>query len=102
MEKITRENWPEDWGQVQPWTPVDEEVYNHFLNTLPPVTFYGDRFQAGEAYDDEYDSYGRCRPRYLTFANCGSDGYFCLGLRFRNDYPLRDVEAIRKAREEAK
>ena len=97
--RITLENWPDDWAAVPEWTPVSREVYDHFLNSVPPVSFRFDAFQAGEAYDAQEDGDGRWKNRYMTFADCGSDGKFYLGLRFRNDYPEKDTEAIKKARE---
>lgn len=99
--KITGDNWPEEWDKVPAWTPISEEVYDHFLNSLMPVDFHSDHFQAGEAYDAAVDEKGRYRNRYMTFADCGSKGYFYLGLHFYADYPERDDEAIKKALEEA-
>ena len=96
--RITLENWPEDWAAVPEWTPVSREVYDHFLNSVPPVDFQYDRFQAGEAYDTAVDSEGRHRNRYMTFGDCGNNGgCFYLGLRFRKDYPERNSEAINEA-----
>lgn len=98
--RITKDNWPESWGRVPAWTPISDDVYNHFLNVMPPASQYRDRFQSGEPYDHAEDSNGRFRARYLTFADCGSDGKFYLGKHFRDDYPMKDTEAIKKALEE--
>ena len=50
---ITRENWPEDWSKVEPFTPVSDEVYNHFLNVMPPVRNWSTVLQVGEPYDHD-------------------------------------------------
>ena len=59
---ITRETWPENWEKVEPFTPVDEEVYNHFLNTLPPAYWNRTVLQAGEPWT--HDEHGAL---YITF-----------------------------------
>lgn len=59
---ITRKNWPEDWSKVEPFTPVSDEVYNHFLNVLPPIRWRYEVLQAGGAYD--HDEGGAL---YMTF-----------------------------------
>jgi len=100
MKKITKENWPDDWEKVPAWTMVDEEMYNRFLNSLPPVSFYPDHFQAGGVYSHEEDAWGRLHGLYMTFADCGKDGLYYLGLCQKEKYPEKDIEAIKKAREE--
>ena len=53
MDIITCETWPESWSKVKPFTPVSDEVYNHFLNVLPPVKNWNTVLQVGEAYDHD-------------------------------------------------
>ena len=59
---ITRETWPANLENVEPFTPVDEEVYNHFLNTLPPAYWNRTVLQAGEPWT--HDEHGAL---YITF-----------------------------------
>ena len=59
---ITCNNWPKRWEEVPAWTEIDEEVYNHFLNTLPPAYWNRTVLQAGEPWT--HDEHGAV---YITF-----------------------------------
>ena len=68
---ITVDNWPENWGKVELFTPVSDEVYNHFLNVLPPVRWWDDFLQPGEPYS--HDERGAL---YMTFKRIERTWYF--------------------------
>ena len=84
---ITRESWPEDWSKVDPWTEISEEVYNHFLNVLPPVGLHGAYFQCSEPHDHQL--VGKIlKARYLTFVRIGLK-YYYIGIQFVGEIPER-------------
>ena len=88
---ITKDNWPENWGKVPAWTEVSEEVYDHFFNVLPLLTWCGGYFQCSEPYSHEAMFPGsenpRVRGKYLTFTK--KDGkYWFLGIQFAGHYPV--------------
>ena len=81
MEKITTNNWPGNWDLVPAWTEISEEVYEHFLNVLPPLCWRGGYFQCSEPYCHEGG-----KGRYLTFIK--KDGtYWFLGIQFYGQVP---------------
>ena len=66
---------------------VTEEVYNHFLNCMPPIGLrecqgYSAGFQVGEPYQHRTDlRTGRWRGMYATFTS-GNGKYFYQGINF--------------------
>lgn len=47
----TYENWKGSLSQyLEVGDRVDEEMYNHFINVLPPATFKSNLVQMGEPY----------------------------------------------------
>lgn len=84
---ITRENWPEDWSRVPDFTEISEDVYNHFLNVLPPRIWVGDYFQCSEPYthDAEWPG-GYPKPMYMTFGKKDGKCYY-LGIQYYGGYP---------------
>ena len=92
MEKITIENWPENWSNVPAWTEVSEEVYEHFLNCLPPLVWRGNYFQCSEPYTHEPDKNSHWRGKYLTFTRKDGKCWY-LGIQFRNEYPKNEGRA---------
>ena len=101
-EKITLGNWPEDWSKIPTWTEISEEVYEHFLNVLPPISFGSwdslktGYFQCSEPYSSERqlvrvgnkpseDRY--CwRGKYMTFTK-REGTYWFLGIQFKGGFP---------------
>ena len=81
MDKITHDNWPEDWSKVPAWTEVDEEVYEHFFNCLTPISWKGAYFQCSEPYTHEPNEMGRWRAKYLTFTKKDGKCWY-LGILF--------------------
>lgn len=102
MEKITKDNWPESWGRVPAWTEVSEEIYEHFLNVLPPLNYSYPcpYFQCSEPYSHEYqmirvgdtpkEDRFRWRGKYLTFSKQDGKCWF-LGVNFSGEYPEKEV-----------
>lgn len=91
MDKITRDNWPEDWSKVPAWTEIDENIYEHFLNVLPPLMECGTFFQCSEPYTHE-DDHGRWRGKYLSFLK--HDGKFWyVGINFAGHFPAQEWRA---------
>ena len=78
---ITRENWPEDWSRVPDVTEIAEEVYDHFLNVLPPLCWHGSYFQCSEPYTHENG-----KPMFLTFGKKDGRCYY-LGIHFYGQQP---------------
>lgn len=63
-----------------PGDKVDEEMVEHFINSVPPVLMRASCTQAGEPYSSEKDERGIYRSTYLTFHCLGGcrwrfDGY---------------------------
>jgi hypothetical protein len=92
MDKITHDNWPEDWSKVPAWTEVSEDVYDHFLNVLPPLCWFGNYFQCSEPYSHE-ESVGLWRGKYLTFTKQGGNCWF-LGIQFAGHYVMIDGKEV--------
>lgn len=95
MKRITRENWPECWRDVAPFTEVSEEIYNDMLDALPPIylrrsPYCG--FQMGEPQDHAQDENGNWRARYLTFVQA-SRRYYYAGLNFGGECVQRMPES---------
>lgn len=87
MDKITHDNWPDQWRDVPPFTEVSEEVYNDMLNVLPPIYLPASPysgFQTGEPYDHAEDENGKWRARYMTFVHVGTR-FFYTGLNFGDE-----------------
>jgi hypothetical protein len=93
MDKITRDNWPESWGRVSAWTEVSEEIYEHFLNVLPPLNYSYPcpYFQCSEPYSHG-DNNGKWQGKYLTFTKQDGKCWF-LGINFPGQYPKKEVPA---------
>ena len=76
-----------DINTAQRGQEVAQEVYEYFLNILPPRSINGGQgyfagFQVGEAYSHELDTRtGKLRPMYATFVS--RDGkYYYMGINF--------------------
>ncbi len=87
MDKITHDNWPQNWRDVPPFTEVSEEVYNDMLDALPPIylrrsPYCG--FQMGEPHSTAADENGNWRNQYLTFVHIGTKHYYA-GLNFGSE-----------------
>lgn len=65
-------------GFVKPGDAVDEEIANHFLNSVPPVSFQAGYIQCGEAYNHvPDDQIGMLRATYATFTQHGDRWRYC-------------------------
>lgn len=86
---ITRKNWPDDWQEVPEWTEVDGEIYNHFLNCMPPMRWNHETgyLQIGEPHD-HVKMFGRYVPRFLTFGKANGKCYF-LGIQIVGEIPAK-------------
>lgn len=94
MEKITHENWPKSWRDVEPFTEVSEEVYEDMLDALPPIYLYSSPycgFQMGEPHCTAADEHGRWRNQYLTFVHVGNRFYYA-GINFGGECKHRMTE----------
>jgi hypothetical protein len=68
---------------------VDEDVYNYFLNILPPFSLRGGQgyyagFQVSEPDSDGIDVNGEMRALYSTFG-AKNERYYYLGLNFKGE-----------------
>lgn len=64
---------------------VDNEMYEHFLNILPPITSRNDMLQVGGMIDVEKDENGVDKPTYITFTkDTESNGWVYRGECFVN------------------
>ena len=83
-----------DISTAQRGQEVSEEVYNHFLNIMPPISLNGGQgwfsgFQVGEPYCHRDDTRnGRWRPMFATFTSAG-DRYFYQGINFAGEVDSR-------------
>lgn len=58
---------------------VDEEMVEHFANCVPPCTYRSDLVQCGEPYSHEYDTNGKFRATYSTFAKRSDGKWYFVG-----------------------
>lgn len=63
-----------------PGDTVDDDMVQHFVDSVPPVLMLSSCTQGGEAYSHEADERGAYRPTYITFHDIGGgywqfDGY---------------------------
>ena len=64
---------------------VDNEMYEYFLNILPPITSRNDMLQVGGMIDVEKDENGVDKPTYITFTkDTESNGWVYRGECFVN------------------
>lgn len=87
MEKITSENWPENWAKIPAWTEISEGVYEDFLNVLPPICWRGGYFQCSEPYDHIAG-----KARFMTFTKINGS-YWYLGIQFFGQVPNQEGRA---------
>ena len=82
---ITFDNWPDNFTDLPVGTEISEEVYQHFLNILPPIRLRESRFvgfQSSEPHSHEWTEQGFYAPTYMTFVR--KDGkFFYVGTNFR-------------------
>lgn len=90
-----------------PGDTVDEEIVNHFINSVPPIMLREDCTQAGEAYSTEKDpETGRYHSTYTTFSRLEAclwrfEGYCFRGSTVhRVTRPTRLEERILETRKE--
>lgn len=78
MNKIKRF----DFSTAERGQEITKEVYDHFLNVLPPIFLNGGQgwaagYQLGEPYDHSIDTRtGKWRALFATFTSCDSKYYF--------------------------
>lgn len=66
-----------DWDDYcKPGDEVDREVYDHFLDILPPRTMKRGYFQVGEPYSMKQDKDGNWKETWTTFAREGNKYYY--------------------------
>lgn len=89
-----------------PGDKVDDDMVQHFVDSVPPVLLLSFCTQAGEPYSYEGDERGAYRPTYTTFHDLGGgywqfDGY-CFYKENVNRYAHRTrlEERIEEARRE--
>lgn len=63
-----------------PGDRVDDDMVQHFVDSVPPVLMLSFCTQGGEPYSNEVDERGASRPTYITFHDLGGgywqfDGY---------------------------
>ena len=73
-----------DWDYYcKPGDEVDREVYDYFLDILPPRTLARGYFQVGEPYSHKQDTDGKWKATYSTFCRSedddGTKHYYYLG-----------------------
>lgn len=70
----------------KPGDLVDEGVFDHFLNVLPPHRWTKDFLQVGESYDSAFNPYkGKWQPTFPTFQRRGKSDYMYLGNCFTDE-----------------
>ena len=71
---------------VVPGVKVSEDIVNYFIDISPPVAWYSNYVQVGEAYDHVHDESGNEQPCYLTFKKEDNDSdWIFLGICLRCD-----------------
>lgn len=84
-----------DMGTADRGQEISEEVYNSFLNCMPPINLKGGQswpagFQVGEAYCHRTDARsGKWRGMYPTFTS-SSGRYFYQGINFAGEVDSRE------------
>lgn len=84
--KFADENHDGSWSKYcKPSDLVDEEVYEHFLNVLPPRGMGHCYLQAGGSHSSAFDpEFGRWRETYITFQKVQKGVWMYLGHCFPN------------------
>lgn len=89
-----------------PGDKVDDDMVQHFVDSVPPVLMLSFCTQGGEPYSSEVDERGASRPTYTTFHDLGGgywqfDGY-CFYKENANRYTRKSrlEERIDEARRE--
>lgn len=89
-----------------PGDKVDDDMVQHFVDSVPPVLMLSFCTQGGEPYSSEADERGGSRPTYITFHDLGGgywqfDGY-CFYKENTNRYTRKSrlEERIDEARRE--
>jgi hypothetical protein len=89
-----------------PGDKVDDDMVQHFVDSVPPVLMLSFCTQGGEPYSSEVDERGASRPTYITFHDLGGgywqfDGY-CFYKENTNRYTRKSrlEERIDEARRE--
>lgn len=79
---VTMDKWVDSFDKVaSPGDEVDEEIYEYFLNSLPPINWRGGYFQNSEPCSHEKNAEGRYAATYSTFEQ-REDQYYYLGTCF--------------------
>lgn len=79
-----------DWcDYAKPRDEITEEVYDYFLDVLPPASLSYGYLQVGSANDHIRDDRGQIRATYTTFIK-GEKKYFYCGSCFLNETVHRE------------
>lgn len=79
-----------DPGTAERGQEVTEDVYDNFLNIMPPISLRGGQgwqagFQVGEPYCHRDDTRtGKWRPMFMTFTTSGGR-YYYQGINFAGE-----------------
>ena len=65
-----------------PGDRVDDDMVQHFVDSVPPVLMLSFCTQGGEPYSNEVDERGASRPTYITFHDLGGGYWQFDGYRF--------------------
>jgi len=80
MKIYDQAQWTEDKTfKAKPGQQITEEVFEHFLNCLPPICWRNGQFLCSEPYDANT---GNGHFRYNAFMQIG-DKYYYAGLKTR-------------------
>lgn len=92
----TLKDWPKDLyitQYLQVGDKVDDEMYKHFLNILPPHYYFGGMLQVGGACDNIEDDNGVLKRTFLTFVkDSESDCWIFKGECFSREVINRNPE----------
>jgi len=85
--EFCEETGKSSWGNyVSPGDLVDEEVYDYFLNVLPPRSFSAGYLQVGEPFSHRANpKTGICQATYMTFVSANNGLYRYCGNCFAGE-----------------
>lgn len=84
--EFAKKNNDGNWDKYcKPGDLVDEEIYEYFLNVMPPRGMGRGYLQVGEPHSSAFDpEFGKWRPTYGTFQKIQKDVWMYLGNCFPN------------------
>ncbi len=105
MKYIKMDDWHDSFTDIaERDDEVSQEIYDYFLNIMPPIGLKGGQgyvagFQVGEADCHKTDINGNWKPQFMTFVK-QDDRCFYKGINFAGYVDSREMEQNYEATED--